>query len=167
MSEGVESLREVMRRWTSGVAIVAAEADGQRRGMTVSSLTSVSLEPPLVLVVLNARSDTARTVRKAGVFGVSILAADQQTAAEIFADAQREDARFSVGAWRQGALGAPLLVGALACFEARVLQDHAAGTHCIIVGEVELEEQVREAAPLVYYFRKYRKPDWTPNESGR
>ncbi len=165
MTAGDESLKQAMRRWTSGVAIVAAEADGERRGMTVSSLTSVSVEPPLVLAVLSGNSDTARWVKKAGVFGISILSGDQQSSAERFADPASEGARFADGTWRRGELGSPLLDGALACFEARVLQNVTAGTHSIIVGQVEQASQVREGSPLVYFFRKYRKPDWPQDES--
>jgi flavin reductase (DIM6/NTAB) family NADH-FMN oxidoreductase RutF len=161
---GSESLREVMRRWTSGVAIVAAEVDGQRRGMTVSSLTAVSLEPPLVLAVLNASSDTARWVRTAGVFGVSILSGNQQAAAEVFADPKREGLRFQEGVWRRGPLGAPLLDGALGSFEARVVQNVPAGTHSIIVAQVEHAHRLQEGSPLVYFFRSYRIPDWPQDE---
>lgn len=157
--EGVR-LREVMRGWASGVAIVAAEADGERRGMTVSSFTSVSLEPPLLLVVLNARSETARWVEKAGVFGISILSRDQRQVAEVFSDPEAEKDRFEFGVWRPGELSVPLLEGAFASLEVRVVQNVEAGTHTVVVGRVEHGGELREGAPIVYFDRAYRSPAW-------
>ena len=158
MTREAESLREAMRRWTSGICIVAAEVADARRGMTVSSLTSVSLEPPLILVVLNGDSDTARWVDRARLFGVSILAAEQKEIAVTFAEADAERRRFEVGVWHRGRLGVPLLEGSLAAMEVRVVQTVAAGTHRIVVGHVEEVGELRVGPPLVYFDRAYASP---------
>jgi flavin reductase (DIM6/NTAB) family NADH-FMN oxidoreductase RutF len=155
MAEDAERLREAMRRWTSGICIVAAIVDDARRGMTVSSFTSVSLDPPLVLVVLGEASDTARWIDGAGTFGISILAAHQKEIAETFAEPDEERRRFETGGWRLGRLGVPLLEGALATMEVRVVQTVAAGTHRIVVGHVEAVDELRLGEPLVYFNRAY------------
>jgi flavin reductase (DIM6/NTAB) family NADH-FMN oxidoreductase RutF len=147
-----------MRRWTSGIGIVAAEVAGARRGMTVSSLPSVSLEPGMILAVLSGGSDTAQWVDRAGIFGVSILAAEQKEIAVTFAEADAERRRFEVGVWRRGRLGVPLVEGALAMMEVRVVQTVAAGTHRIVVGHVEEVGELRMGAPLVYFNGAYASP---------
>ena len=158
MTDEAERLREAMRRWTSGICIVAAAVANARRGMTVSSLTSVSLDPALILVVLNGDSDTARWVDRAGLFGVSILAAEQREIAVTFAEADAERRRFEVGVWRRGRLGVPLLEGSLAAMEVRVVQTVAAGTHRIVVGHIEEVGELRLGTPLVYFDRAYAAP---------
>lgn len=158
MTYDAPGLREAMRRWTSGICIVAAEVANARRGMTVSSFTSVSMDPPLILVVLNGGSDTAQWIERAGLFGVSILAAEQKEMAVTFAEADAERRRFEVGVWRRGRLGVPLLQGSLATLEVRVVQTVTAGTHRIVVGHVEEVGELRLGTPLVYFDRAYASP---------
>ena len=158
MTHEASGLREAMRRWTSGICIVAAEVDNARRGMTVSSFTSVSLDPALILVVLNGSSDTAQWVERAGIFGVSILAAEQKELAVTFAKADAERRRFEEGVWQRGRLGVPLLEGSLATMEVRVVQTVLAGTHRIVVGQVEEVGELRLGTPLVYFGRAYASP---------
>src|SRR5512135_3567083 len=86
MTLDAEQLRTAMRTWTSGVAIVTAEFEGQVHGMTVSSFTSISLDPPLVVISLQKTSRTREMVASAGAFGVTILAADQLGLSERFAN---------------------------------------------------------------------------------
>ena len=138
---------------------MGAEVAGARRGMTVSSLTSVSLDPALILVVLSGGSDTATWVDRAGVFGVSILAAEHKEVALTFAQPDTERRRAEVGVWRRGRKGVPLLEGALAAMEVRVVQTATAGTHRIVVGHVEVVGEVRMGIPLVYFNRAYVSPD--------
>ena len=88
LSEGSESLRSAMRAWTTGVAIVTAVHAGRPHGMTVSSFTSISLDPPLIVISLSTGSHTHDLIRLAGAFGVTILAASQQALSERFAGRQ-------------------------------------------------------------------------------
>src|SRR5512142_586533 len=84
-AERAEELRSAMRAWTSGVAIVTAAHGGDWHGMTVSSFTSVSLDPPMVVVSLQTASRTHDVVARAGAFGITILAESQQELSERFA----------------------------------------------------------------------------------
>src|SRR5512133_1407713 len=84
-AQHADQLRAAMRAWTSGVTIVTAAYGGQQHGMTVSSFTSVSLDPPMIIVSLQTASRTHDVVVKAGAFGVTILAAGQRELSERFA----------------------------------------------------------------------------------
>ncbi len=160
MTHEAEGLREAMRRRTSGICIVAAQVQNARRGMTVSSLTSVSLDPALILVAQNGDRDRALWVDRGGLFGVSILAAEQKEIAVTFAEADAERRRFEAGVWHRGRLGVPLLEGSLATLEARVMQTVAAWTHRIVVGLFEEVGGLRLGTPLVYFDRAYASPKW-------
>src|SRR5512138_100125 len=80
-----EKLRHAMRAWTTGVAIITAIHEGQQYGMTVNSFTSISLEPPMVLLTLRKLTHTHDLVVKSGKFAVTILTAEQQELSERFA----------------------------------------------------------------------------------
>ena len=84
MSVNAEDLRNAMRQWATGVTVVTVDYEGVRHGMTVSSFTSVSLEPPLVLVSLERGSKTHNLLEKSGYFAVTILCDDQQDISERF-----------------------------------------------------------------------------------
>jgi len=153
-----EDLRALMRNWATGVTLVTAR-DGQGpHGMTVSSFTSVSLEPPWILVSLERGTRTHGMVEAAGVFGVSILDEDQRDLAERFAGRIGDsDDRFAGVEYDLTPTGVPIPRPTLAWFECRVVQAVPAGTHTLFVGEVLSGRQMREARPLVYYQRDYRR----------
>lgn len=153
-----DDLRTAMRRWTTGVTIVSA-ADGEiRHGMTVSTFTSVSLEPPLVLVSLERVARTHALVERTGAFGVVILSLDQQDISDRFAGRQTEDTDRFIGLATQTLItGAPLLADHLACFDCRVHTSFVVGTHTIFIGEVVAFDINEEPPPLVYFDRAYRK----------
>ncbi len=152
-----EDLRRAMRKWATGVTVVAAAVDGQRHGMTVSSFTSVSLEPPLVLVALRQESRTHALVERAGYFGVSVLARGQEEISNRFAGREAEDAdRFAGLSAATLVTGAPLLEGSLAWFDCRVVRAVPAGTHTIFLAEVVAARAFDRGAPLLYFDRQYR-----------
>ncbi len=108
-------LREVMRQWATGVTVVTSSHAGVQHGMTVSSFTSVSLEPPLVLVSLELSSRTHRLVSQAGAFAVVILAEDQQAVAERFSGGVPDyEDRFAGFAVEATPAGLPIPSGCLA-----------------------------------------------------
>jgi flavin reductase (DIM6/NTAB) family NADH-FMN oxidoreductase RutF len=144
-----ETLRAVLRRHPSGVAVVTVDAGGQRVGLTVATLTSLSLEPPLVGVAVARQAALHELLREAGSFAVSLLAADQEPVAEHFARGVPP-----IGMWQDvpvhdGRLGAPLLDAALGWLECRLAGELAAGTHTFFVGEVVTATEGRDATPLV------------------
>lgn len=150
-------LRMTMRQWATGVTIVTSLAGDARSGMTVSSFTSVSLEPPTVLVCLNRDTRTHAHVAQSGVYGISLLAADQEALSNRFAGLEPaiED-RFEGVPTRTAQTGVPLLVGALAWLDCRVIQSIDTSTHTIYIGEVVDVQVHSEGEPLIYHNRRYR-----------
>jgi flavin reductase len=128
--------RLAMRNLASGVAIVATGADMTRRGLTVSSVTSLCMEPPCLLVGINSSSETHAAVLANGRFGVSLLGSGQEDLALRFAGGAKGVERFESAPWQQGSLDVPLLgssIGALEC----VLHHHqAVGTHGLFIGRI-------------------------------
>ncbi len=128
--------REAMRLYASGVCIVASGSGEQRHGMTVSSVTSVSAEPPLVLVCLNRKASSHDPMTVAPAFSVNILAAHQTEVAMAFAGATglSGPCKFEIGRWFQDA--APVLDAALQTLLCEPAGRHDAGTHTILIGRV-------------------------------
>ncbi|MBB4263062.1 flavin reductase family protein [Bradyrhizobium sp. CIR3A] len=130
--------RQVMRNLPSGVAIVTTGTAAGRCGLTVSSVTSICMEPPCLVVGINARSEAHDEILASGSFGVSLLRSDQEDLALRFGG--REGAkgvqRFDTAPWNQGVLDVPLLPNAFCALEC-VLYDHKVlGTHTIFIGRV-------------------------------
>jgi flavin reductase (DIM6/NTAB) family NADH-FMN oxidoreductase RutF len=155
MSVTGDEFRAALAHWASGVAVVTSAAGDRIHGMTVSAFSSVSLDPPLVLVCADKASNTLALIEEGRVFAVNILAAAQQGLSNRFASKQDEERRFEGIAWRRGATGAPILPGALAVLDCRVVAAHDAGDHVIYVGRVESVE-VAAGDPLVYFGGAYR-----------
>ena len=113
-------------------------ADGERvHGMTVSDFAGVSLDPPLVLVCADKKSNTLPLIEAGRNFSVNLLAAGQEALSNRFASKEHEWTRFEGLACGRGATGAPLIPGALASLDCRVVALHDAGDHVIVVGQVE------------------------------
>lgn len=151
-----ESVRRAMRQWATGVTVVGASHGGIRRGMTVSSFTSISLDPPLVMVSIGREARTHGLIASARSFGVTILGADQQEISDRFAGRLTEDEdRFAGLDSFTLATGAPFLNGGLAFIDSRVHTTLEAGTSTVFVGEVVALKVGDAAQPLIYYQRGY------------
>jgi flavin reductase (DIM6/NTAB) family NADH-FMN oxidoreductase RutF len=144
-----DELHAVLRRHPSGVAVVTVDAAGQRVGLTVATLVSLSLDPPLVGVAVARQAALHELLREAGTFGVSLLAAGQESIAEHFARGVPPIGMWQGVATHDGELGAPLLDGALGWLECRVRDELATGTHTFFVGEVVRAATGLDAEPLV------------------
>lgn len=152
-----DELRESMRFWATGVTIVSARHNEIQHGMTVTSFTSLSLEPPLVMVSLEKTTRTHGLVDLSGAFGVSILREDQQPISNRFAGLATElTNRFAGLQTFTLESGSPLLTDALAWLDCRVTERHAAGTHTIFFGEVIAARSSEGGPPLLYFNRNYR-----------
>lgn len=150
-------LRLAMRRWTTGVTVVSAAARAVRHGMTVSSFTSVSLDPPLVLVSLDRESSTHRLVEQIRSFGVSILSDDQRGISDRFAGRIYTDTDRFVGLDTFNLVtGAPLLAHSLAAFDCQVVSSFETGTQTLFIGEVLAVKTGVEGFPLIYFNQDYR-----------
>jgi flavin reductase (DIM6/NTAB) family NADH-FMN oxidoreductase RutF len=158
-----QALRAAMRQWATGVTIVTSAHNGLLAGLTVSSFTSVSLAPPTVLVCLNKESFGHKIVREAGVYAISMLAGPQVDLSNRFAgvDPAITD-RFAGVAYHTAETGSPLLEGALAWFDCKVVSMHETGTHTIFIAEVVYAHSAEINSeglpePLVYHNRAYKR----------
>lgn len=150
-----EEVRQAMRAWTSGVAVVTAAYDHEQHGMTVSSFASISLDPPLLIVALQKTTRTSEFVSQAQAFGVTILSMDQEEISERFAG-RGDDSKNRLEGIETETLdtGAPFIKGGLVYFDCRLRQTLDAGTSTIFIGEVVSVRQF-EGQPLVYHDRQY------------
>ena len=150
------TLRDAMGCFATGITIVTALGDdGVPIGLTANSFTSVSLDPPLLLVCIANSASTAPGLRKAEYFAVNVLQMSQQPVSNRFAG-KGED-RFAQTAWHAGETGVPLLDGSLGSFECRRHAIHNAGDHFVLIGEVLRAQFELRRDPLLYFRGKYRR----------
>lgn len=149
------SFRKALGTFPTGVAVVTARRrDGGLVGVTVSSFTSVSLEPPLVLFCLDDKNTNLDVFLDAGHFGVNILREEQKEISIRFSS-RSEQCRFTGIEHHSWASGAPMISGCLAQLECRRIATHPGGDHVIVVGEVERLEYSQAGQPLVYWRGAY------------
>jgi flavin reductase (DIM6/NTAB) family NADH-FMN oxidoreductase RutF/pimeloyl-ACP methyl ester carboxylesterase len=150
------TLRDAMGCFATGITIVTAkDAEDNPIGLTANSFTSVSLDPPLLLVCIANSAGSALVLRQAEHFGVNVLQMSQQPASNRFAG-KGED-RFAATAWAAGETGVPLLDGSLVSFECRQHAVHEGGDHFILLGEVIRAQFEPRRDPLLYFRGKYRR----------
>ncbi len=153
MHVSTDAFKSAMRRFASGVCIVTTQANGIVHGFTVSAFTSVSAEPPQVLVCVNRTATAHPLISSAGRFCVNILGVEQRALAERFSGGDKAT-RFAGIDYRLGPAGSPILPDVLAFFDCTLAEEYSAGTHTIFVGNV-IEAGDRPGAPLGYYDRGY------------
>ena len=145
----------MMRRYPTGVAVVTVDLEGERLGLTVASLVSVALEPPLVAISIAQQAALHELLRSAGGFAVSLLGADQLPLAQHFARGVPPIVLWERIERRDGARG-PLLAGALGWLECELAAEHAVGDHTLFVGRVERVEAGAPGEPLLRLGGDYR-----------
>jgi len=158
MSESIsaDDFRKASGLWATGVSIVTtADKTGKPYGLTMNSVTSLSLDPPLYIVNLDKGSDTMKVLEDGGAFCINVLASDQQELSNRFA--KKGDNKFDGVNVNSGFAGAPCLEGALMSIQCSVESMHEGGDHIIVVGRVEKIEQLdpEQNAPLLYYRGRY------------
>lgn len=157
------TFRLVMSRFATGVTVMTTFAEGRPQGITVNALSSVSLEPPLVMVALDRRRVIAPMVRAHGRYAISVLGEEQQALSDCFAHAPASPGRedFCGAAWHPGSTGLPLIDGAIATLECTVVETFAVGDHDLFIGRVDALDDGGPAAeatgPLLYFRRQYRR----------
>ncbi|KJS24588.1 MAG: flavin oxidoreductase [Hyphomonadaceae bacterium BRH_c29] len=150
------TLRDALGCFATGVTVVTAlDAEGQPVGLTANSFTSVSLDPPLLLVCIAKTAGSLAALEAAENFAVNVLHIGQQPTSNLFAKSGED--RFSETPWRRGHNDAPLLTGALANFECKRHALHDGGDHVILVGEVVRARFEPRRDPLLYFRGKYRR----------
>ena len=155
MAVSADAFKKLCGRWTTGVTIVTARDGEKVHGMTVSAFTEVSLDPPLVLVCADKRSNTLPLIAAGGNFAVNVLARGQEALSDRFASKQDEWRRFEGLAWETAASGAPILAGTVGAFDCRVVAAHDAGDHVIYLGRVEWLRVDESRDPLLYQSGRY------------
>jgi 3-hydroxy-9,10-secoandrosta-1,3,5(10)-triene-9,17-dione monooxygenase reductase component len=158
MGIGPDRYREVMGRFATGISVVTALKGSRPHGITVNAFSSVSLDPPLVMVALDRRRYITPIVRDAGHYAVNVLGADQQGLSDCFAHAPVSPGReaFCGAAWHAGPTGLPLIDGSIATLECTIVETFRAGDHDLFIGRVDsLEQHGEDVAPLLYYRRRY------------
>lgn len=153
MSQRGDEQRALFRRWPAGVSVIAAEVDGRRAGLTVSSLTSLSLEPALVGISIALVASLHDVLRQAGTWTASLLAGDQEHLALQFAASLP-----AAEAWADVAVREPdrrQLAGAVGWLTARTVDQLPTGDHTFFVGEVTAVEQGTAPTSLAYVHRRY------------
>ena len=142
-------------KFATGVTIVTVlDAQGNPHGMTASSFTSVSLDPPLVLVCVDHRANVLEHFRTSKHMGVNVLGEHQEELSMRFA--RRGEDRFDGVDWCAGETGVPLIPGVLASFECGLTKMVEAGDHDVLIAEV-LRVEHRDGRPLVYFGSAYHK----------
>lgn len=150
------TLRDAMGCFATGITIVTAHTDdGTPIGLTANSFTSLSLDPPLLLVCIANTAGSAPVLREADHFGVNVLQTSQQQTSNRFAG--RGEDRFAATPWGPGETGVPVLDGSLVSFECKRHAVHDGGDHFILVGEVVRAKFEPRRDPLLYFRGKYRR----------
>jgi flavin reductase (DIM6/NTAB) family NADH-FMN oxidoreductase RutF len=151
-----DEFREVISHFASGVTVITALSDGRAYGTTASAVTSLSLEPPMLLICMNKQSETGRAVAAAGHFAVNILGAGQIDLAERFA--RKGGDKFEGVPTTPGEWGEPLFDEAVATLECRVTEQMTAATHDVFFAEV-VSASARGGAPLAYFKGQFGRLD--------
>jgi flavin reductase (DIM6/NTAB) family NADH-FMN oxidoreductase RutF len=153
-----DRFRDSMRRTASGVAILTTDGAQGRAGVTVSTLCSLSMEPPSVIACVHRDNRALDTILGNGIFVANVLAEDQEHVAKAFAGLIPElrENRFGNAKWKRIVSNAPALQGALANFDCKVASTFDFGTHRIVVGEV-IDVVSQESDPLLFIDRNFRR----------
>jgi len=153
-----EQLRQAMRAWTTGVAVVTAVYDDRQYGMTVNSFNSVSLEPPVISVTLKRLTHTHECVEKSGEFAMTILSSKQKELSDRFAGKIPDiKDRFEGVHTEKLLIDAPILKDGIAFFNCRVISSMPVGENTLFIAEVIAARVEGEGEPLVYHNRVFWK----------
>lgn len=147
---GEHELREVLARWTTGVAIVAARVDGAVHAMTVTAFLPLSLRPPLVGVAIGQHAPLVTMLEEGTAFIVNLLGESQRRWANVFADS------FAADPGGFTPTGDPVLEGCIGALNCLVTGRQPAGDHILVTGEVRSALAGGDERPLLYFDRRYR-----------
>jgi flavin reductase (DIM6/NTAB) family NADH-FMN oxidoreductase RutF len=149
--------RDAMRQLAGGVSVITVGRGNDITGMTVTSVSSLSVDPPTLIVSVNRQASSWPLLARYGAFGVNIVNADQIDVAERFSgkDGLKGADRFAGAQWRHGASGVPLLVGALAAIECEVEETIERHSHAIVIGRVLGLQASAPKAGLTYWQGQY------------
>ena len=148
-------LKQAMRVYPQGVTVATTVGPGGPTGLTLSSFTSVSLEPPLILISIAKGSAIHDLFREAKVYAINFLADDQKSVSDRFAGRTNLKDRFEGLGFTMGVTGSPIIDGVRVAIECRAWQIYEGGDHSILVGKVVSAKTFNSKRPLVYYSQQY------------
>jgi flavin reductase (DIM6/NTAB) family NADH-FMN oxidoreductase RutF len=153
IADSSTDFRAAMRHLAGGVSVITVGRGDEISGMTVSSVSSLAVDPASLIVSVNRGTSSWPLLARERVFGVNILAADQLAVAERFAGkgGEKGAARFAGADWRRRVSGVPLLVGALAAIDCEVEEIIERHSHAIVIGRVLHLDVAPPAAALAYW----------------
>lgn len=158
MTIDAKEYRGIIGQFATGVTVITTAVDGWLHGMTANAITSVSLDPLLLLVCVDKEAHTHDHLSRAGAFAVSILAEDQRVLSQTFATSNKpEEGRLQGVRYRIGENGAPIIDGCLASIQCEVTERTDAGDHTVFFGRVLDATAERDTVPLLFYQGKYRE----------
>ncbi len=160
------TFRKALRHLPGGVSVITTGTGDERTGLTATSVSSLSAEPPTLMFGLNRSSSSFPTLSRQRSFGVNILSAVQQEVADRFAGRGGEKgvARYADAQWTTGVTGAPLLAGALAALDCEVEELIERHSHVIVIGRVREIRLGDDEAALLYWRGAYDRIGWRPDE---
>jgi flavin reductase len=154
---GKDDYRGAMARLAAAVNAVTTDGPAGLGGFTASAVCSVTDDPPTLIVCVNLASRQNEFIRSNRVLCINTLAADQSAIATLFSTKELPiEERFAVGKWSTLATGSPVLEGALASFDCKVVERLERGTHSVIFCEVQAVRVRTDGQPLLYLDRRYR-----------
>jgi flavin reductase (DIM6/NTAB) family NADH-FMN oxidoreductase RutF len=149
-------LRQVMGHFATGVTVITTtNKAGEIHGLTANAFTSISLEPPLLLISVDKKAESWSAFEESKVFTVNILADDQEALSRKFAVSGGGSKKFEGVAYRLGANGTPILDGVLSYIECTLYAAYEGGDHSIYLGEIQ-QAEIREGKPLLFFRGGYR-----------
>ncbi|MGI8830871.1 MAG: flavin reductase family protein [Candidatus Limnocylindria bacterium] len=159
LDEERRRLRTLMGHFATGVTVVAARHGPLLAGMTANAIATISIDPPIMMASIARKAETHGAIIGSHAFGVSVLADDQRELAECFAQptTARKLTRFCDAAWDEAETGSPILDGALAYFDCRLVTRHDGGDHTIFLGEIAAAGFRTDAEPLLWYGSSYHR----------
>jgi len=146
-----DALRRVLGTYATGVSIVMTKSRGTIHGLTVNSFTSVSLDPPLILVCIDRMTATYPLMKESRIFSVNILSNVQESLSKLFSDPGNKSSMLQGLEYREEVTGAPILLGVLGFLDCSVEATYQWGDHDIFLAKVEKFGLGTEADPLLYY----------------
>lgn len=151
----VAGLKGAMRRLASGVAIVTTLGEGAPVGMAATSITSLSMAPPAVLVCVNQTAGIHAHLHEGCPITINLLSHDQQDVSSAFGGAVARELRFGIGLWSADERGLPILEGAQASLSCTVDTLIPYGTHSIVIARVDSVRLSQNVDPLIFQDGKY------------
>lgn len=158
-AEQQAALRAMMAHFATGVTVVAARHGPLLAGMTANAIASISINPPLMMASIGQKSETHGAIVGSHSFALSVLSDRQRELADCFAQptTAAKLQRFCDAPWHDGETGSPILDGAIAYFDCRLVARHAGGDHTIFIGEIVAAGFDEAAEPLIWYGSRYRR----------